>query len=73
MCAGSAPRDFLLTEDMTMRALLGATLILISVNAQAGVYCDSHTPSIYGQATAAGMLTARIKEAVGCVETFKTR
>ena len=56
-----------------MRALLGATLILISVNAPAGVYCDSHTPSIYGQATTTGMLTARIEEALGCVETFKTR
>jgi hypothetical protein len=56
-----------------MRALLGATLILISVNAQAGVYCDSHTPSIYGRATMIGMLTARIEEALGCVETFKTR
>ncbi|HKF94097.1 MAG TPA: hypothetical protein VKB96_05750 [Gammaproteobacteria bacterium] len=56
-----------------MRALLGATLMVISVNAQTGVYCDSHTPSIYGQATTTGMLTARIKEALGCVETFETR
>jgi hypothetical protein len=43
-----APRVSLAMEDMTMRKLIGTALIVISVNAQAGVYCDSHDPTIYG-------------------------
>ena len=47
-----------------MRKLLSAVLMMISVNAYAGVYCDSHTPSIYGQATMIGMSIARKTEAI---------
>jgi hypothetical protein len=43
-----APRITLAMEDITMRKLIGTTLIVISINAQAGVYCDSHDPTIYG-------------------------
>jgi Ca2+-binding RTX toxin-like protein len=48
----SAPNVSLSAKIITMRKLLGTALgiavIVISVNAQAGVYCDSHDPTIYG-------------------------
>jgi Ca2+-binding RTX toxin-like protein len=44
----SAPNASVSAKIITMRKLFGTTLIVISVNAQAGVYCDSHDPTIYG-------------------------